>query len=204
MGSALLLIALMVCYGLHCNFQVLSVGLHHLNGLPRRKFIFLFNPAPAQAVRFFHGPQVGVALYIGAAVIYVVIRSGLAEVKASGKPAVGAFSNFFPVPRQILPVHRRILQIIINCPAVGPGDSGHIESCFHPSLYLETVDSGIHHLRNILHHAQVLGVEYIGAPLILIYRHIFSRSGLLHKGIFPAAGVGAGALVGIPSHKVIA
>lgn len=104
MGSALLLIALMVCYGLHCNFQILSVGLHHLKGLPHRKFIFLFNPAPAQAVRFFRGPQVGVALYIGAAVIYVVIRSGLAEVKASGKPAVGAFSNFFPVPRQILPV----------------------------------------------------------------------------------------------------
>ena len=56
----------------------------------------------------------------------------------------------------------------------------------------------------MLDHAQILRVENIGSPLILINRHILAWSGFLHDGIFPAAWMRAGALIGISSGKEVA
>jgi len=53
-------------------------------------------------------------------------------------------------------------------------------------------------------HAQILGVENICSPLILVDRQIFSGTGLLHHRIFPAAGMCTGTSVGISSCKEIA
>ena len=56
----------------------------------------------------------------------------------------------------------------------------------------------------MLDHAQILGVENIGSPLVLIDRQVFSGSCLFHHRIFPAAGMGAGTSVGISSGEEIA
>ena len=53
-------------------------------------------------------------------------------------------------------------------------------------------------------HAQILGIKNVRTTLIFIYRHIFAGPGFLHNGIFPPAGMGAGALVGVPAHKEVA
>ena len=68
-------------------------------------------------------------------------------------------------------------------------------------LELERIDDKF---RNMIYHTQIFGIKNIGSPLILIHRQIFSRPGLLHHGIFPTAGMGAGALVGITPRKIIA
>ena len=52
-------------------------------------------------------------------------------------------------------------------------------------------------------HAQILGIENISSTLILIDRHIFVRSSLLHDGILPSAWMGARSLIGIPSRKIV-
>ena len=53
-------------------------------------------------------------------------------------------------------------------------------------------------------HTQILGVKNIGSSFIFKDRHIFPGPCLLHDGVFPSAGMGAGSLVGISSHQVIA
>ena len=56
----------------------------------------------------------------------------------------------------------------------------------------------------MLNHTQILGIENISSSLVLIDRHIFPGPCLLHNGIFPAAGMGTGPLVGISSCEEIA
>ena len=53
-------------------------------------------------------------------------------------------------------------------------------------------------------HTEILGVENVGSPLVLIDRQILAGSRLLHHRIFPAAGMGTGSLVGVPSGEIVA
>ena len=55
----------------------------------------------------------------------------------------------------------------------------------------------------MFNHTKIFGIKDIRATLILIYRHIFARSGLFDNRIFPAAWMGTGSLIGISSGKKI-
>ena len=91
----------------------------------------------------------------------------------------------------------------VYCLSVCPGRRCNIESSLHPSLYLVTVYSRIQHFRDMLHHAQILGIEYKRTSLILFYGKILPRSALFRHSIFPSAGMGTCASVGIPSCKIV-
>ena len=55
----------------------------------------------------------------------------------------------------------------------------------------------------MFYHTEILGIKNKSSSLIFKYRHIFSRTLLLHNRIFPSAGMGTGSLIGISScHKV--
>ena len=68
---------------------------------------------------------------------------------------------------------------------------------------LQTVNTGRHNLRHIFNHAQILGIKYISASLILIYRQIFSGTFFLYHCVFPTTGMGTSSLIGITSGKII-
>ena len=117
---------------------------------------------------------------------------------------MGAFSDFLPIPVQILLVGFLRLEEIVNGPAVGSGHGSHIQRRLHPAFHLQAVNARLHQLRNMLHHAQILGIEQKSASLVLLHGQILPRSGLLHHRVFPAAGMGTGPLIGIPSREIIA
>ena len=58
-------------------------------------------------------------------------------------------------------------------------------------------------LRNMLDHAQILGVKNISTTLIFINRHIFTRTGLFHDRIFPSAWMGTCPTIGITASEII-
>ena len=58
-------------------------------------------------------------------------------------------------------------------------------------------------IRQMIDHTQISGVENIGSPLIFIDRQILARAALLHHCVFPAARMGAGALISVPTGEII-
>ena len=203
MWSTFLLISIFVADALYNYFQISAVRLHDLNSLAYRELIFLFNAAAAFSVRLFHCAKIGVILYISIAVVDLGITSRFSKVETCSKFTVGAFSDLFLVPLHICLIKLRIFQIIINGFAVGSCYSRYIQSCFHTSFDLKAVNSRIDQFRNMLDHTKVLGVKDISASFIFIYRHVLSRSGLFYNGIFPAAWMGTGTLVGVTTCKEV-
>ena len=108
-----------------------------------------------------------------------------------------------------IPVHVSAIvllsgKIIVDRLPVGSRHRRHIERRLHAALHLEAVDSGINQFRNVPDHAEITGIENVGSPFIFIDRKVFSRPALLHHRVLPAAGMGTGSLIGIPSCKIIA
>ena len=121
-----------------------------------------------------------------------------------GEERYFAFADLTLIPLHLGLVFFRAFQIIVDCDSVGSRHGCHIECCLHASLDLEAVDSCFDHLRNVLNHAQVAGVENIAAALIFIDRHPLARSCLLRHRIFPAARMSTGALVRVAPRQKIA
>ena len=204
MRRALHSIAILIGDAFHGNQDIAAVRLHDLDLLTHRELVLLLNAAAAILPYFFYRAEIGVVLDVGVAVVDLAVGGRLSEVKTGGKFPIGAFANFRFVPFHIFLVQGRILLVIIDGLAIRAGHGCHIECGLHATLDLEAVDTGIDQLRNVLDHAQILGVENVGAALILVNRHILTRSGLLHNRVFPTARMGAGTLVGISSHQEIA
>ena len=98
---------------------------------------------------------------------------------------------------------RRVLPHQVGGGTVGPGRYRRIVGGFRPSLDLEGMDPRLCQLVQVLNEAQILGIEDIAVPAVLLHRVVLPRTLFLHQGIFPAAGLGAGAAVGIPPGKIL-
>ena len=186
------------------NGNVASVRLHDLDGFAYGKLIPLLNLVQTVLSLITNDAKIRIFFYLGVAVIDLGLFTWFAIEKSSGELTIRTVGNLIQIPWHILLIQRRILLVIIDRFAVGTGNRSHIQSCLHTSLNLQTVDSGIDRIRYMFDHAQLLGVEYVGSALILFNRHIFARTGLLHHRLFPAAGMGTCALVGISSCKIVA
>ena len=148
--------------------------------------------------------QIGVRFYISIASVYLRLGTRFMEIKSCDVFPVGTFADLTLIPLHLGLVFFRAFQIIVDCDSVGSRHGCHIECCLHASLDLEAVDSCFDHLRNVLNHAQVAGVENIAAALIFIDRHPLARSCLLRHRIFPAARMSTGALVRVAPRQKIA
>ena len=92
---------------------------------------------------------------------------------------------------------------VVQHMAVGPGHDGGVVCRFGPSLNLQAVHPGVYKVGKMVYHAHIPGVKDVCAPLILKNREIFTGALFLHKCILVAAGLGAGAPVGVaPGHVV--
>ena len=87
--------------------------------------------------------------------------------------------------------------------AIGIGDTCRIVGGFRPPLDLEGVDARINELRNMVDHIEIPGVHDIGAVVVLFNGEILAGTALLHQRILPAARLGTGTVVGIPSRQVV-
>ncbi len=106
--------------------------------------------------------------------MFAVVDLGLAVrltiEKARGKLPVGAVGNLIQIPGHIFFIENRVFEIIVDGFPVGSSHGGHIESGLHATFDLEAVDAGIDEIRNMADHAEILGVENVGSPLVLIDR----------------------------------
>ena len=62
---------------------------------------------------------------------------------------------------------------------------------------------GMNSLCGVIHNKMGYDVR-LGDVFIFINRQILARPGFLHDCIFPAAGVGTGSLIGVPSGEIVA
>ena len=92
----------------------------------------------------------------------------------------------------------------IDAVAVGPCDDGGIVGRLGPALQLDAVHPGIHEVAQVVDHAHIPGVHDVGAFFVLENREVFSGALFLHQGVLIAAGLGAGAPVGVPAGHVVA
>ena len=95
-----------------------------------------------------------------------------------------------------------VLPSEINGPAVSGGDAGHIVGGLGPALNLQAGDARVHHLGDGVNHPQIVGVEEVGALLLLDQAVHLPRALGLHQVVLPAAGLGALASVGVPSGHI--
>ena len=91
----------------------------------------------------------------------------------------------------------------INGPTVGGGDAGHIVGGLGPALDFQAGDARVHHLGDGVNHPQVVGVEEVGALLLLGEGEDLPRALGLHQVVLPAAGLGALAPVGVPAGHIV-
>ena len=103
-------------------------------------------------------------------------------------------------PRRQFPVIAAAFETVKRA-AVGVGGHRNVIVGFCPALYFNAVYSAPCHFVKMLCHAKVVGVQNIGALVGLGNIEILTLPLFLHKGITPAAGLGAVAAVGIaPCH----
>ena len=86
--------------------------------------------------------------------------------------------------------------------AIGVGNGAGIIRGLHSPLDFKAVDTGVPKICQMLDHAQVFCVQDKGSPAFRDL-HVLSRPGLLHKMVFPSAGLGTFAVVGISSRQII-
>ena len=98
----------------------------------------------------------------------------------------------------------RTFHTVVNGFAVGSCHCCHIKSCFHTSFDLQAVNTACKDIFHMFYHTEILGIKNKSSSLIFKYRHVFSRTLLLHNRIFPSAGMGTGSLIGISSYQEIA
>ena len=202
MRRALLLFPVFVYDPFDRHFYVSSVRFHDLDRLSHGELVPLLDPAQS-VFRPADDPKISIVLHISVAVIDLCVIVRLSEKESGREFPVGAVGNLIQIPWHILPVKLRILLIIIDRLPVGPRHCCDIEGSLHPPFDLQAVDARVDQLRDMLDHAQVLGIENVGPPLILIDRHIFAGSGLFHHSILPSARMGAGAPVGVTAREII-
>jgi len=87
--------------------------------------------------------------------------------------------------------------------AVGGGDNGGVVGALGPALDFQGIQSGVHQLGHVVDHAHVPGVEDEGPARVLPDGEILAGALLLHQGVLVAAGLGAGAPVGVPPRHVV-
>ena len=79
---------------------------------------------------------------------------------------------------------------------------GRVERGLHPALNFKAVHAALYELRDVVYHAEVLGIKEEGASLVLKDRHGLARALLLGHAVLPAAGVGALTVVRVsPRHE---
>ena len=111
-----------------------------------------------------------------------LLRTGI-KIEPCGKAAISTSCNLVSIPGKILPVFLLRFQEIIDCLAVCSGNRRHIESRFHPPFDLQAVHPGLDQFRDMLNHAQILGIENISSAFIFKDRHVFPRPALLFHRI---------------------
>ena len=126
-----------------------------------------------------------------------------AEEKSGRIPPVTDTGQFVQHRVRALEVVRRGQERIQRLP-VGTGHAGHIVHRFGAALDLQAVGSGLADQVNKGRHTQIVGVQDVAAALILPDLHKLAGAGLLHQMVFPAAGLGALAPVGIPFGQILA
>ena len=204
MGRALHILSVFIQDAFHAGRHITAVRLHDLDFISDTELIALFNGNQTAILRRIHNAEINRLADVGAVIIDLGFFRGPSEEKSGIELPVGAFSDFMQVPVHVSAVIFFSGEIIVDRLPVGSRHRRHIERRLHPALHLEAVDSGINQLRNMPDHAEIAGIENVSSPLIFIDRKIFSRPALLHHRIFPAAGMGTRALVGIPPGKIIA
>ena len=94
-------------------------------------------------------------------------------------------------------------QVLVQGLAVGRRDAGHIVKSLGPALDLETVHAGFAQQVEERSGAQVVGVEDVAAALPFPDLIQLAGTGLLGEVVFPTAGLGALAAVGVPARQVV-
>ena len=196
-------IAFLIINSLHSDSYILSVRFHNFNCLTYREFISLSDLRITPFIHCLSKSQIRIFLLISIIIINLCILIRFSIEESGCKLSVGTVGNLFLVPWHICLIFLRALHIVVYCLAVSSGNCCDIESGFHTAFYLQTVDSAVNDIVHMLDHAEILGIKDIGSSFIFKYRHIFSRTFLLNNGIFPAAGMGTGSLVGITSCQII-
>ena len=97
----------------------------------------------------------------------------------------------------------RVLPHQVGGGPVGARRHRRIVGGFGPALDLKGGHAGPCQLIQMLDQAKILGVEDIAVSAFLLHREIFSRSFLLHQGVLPATGLGAGPPVGVPTGQIL-
>ena len=94
-------------------------------------------------------------------------------------------------------------QVLVQGPAVGRRHAGHVVEGLGPALDLEAVHPRLADQVQEGGGAQVVGVQDVAAALPLPDLEQLAGAGLLAEVVFPAAGLGALAPVGVPAGQVV-
>ena len=146
--------------------------------------------------------EVGVVPHIGIAVVNLCLFVRLPEEEARRVLPIGALADFLPVRLEIRRIFFRALEVVVDGAAVSARRDGRVERGLHPALNFKAVHAALYELRDVVYHAEVLGIKEEGASLVLKDRHGLARALLLGHTVLPAAGVGALTVVRIsPRHE---
>ena len=188
------------------GLPVFSIRAHDLYGIPYGKLVLLMDDHGTRSVPgffpgFFNDSEKNGIAGIGVVGIDHGLRIRPAEIKSCREIAVGTFADLPAVPVHSRGIFFIALQVIVNGAPVSAGDRRDIEGSLHTSLDLEAVDPGPGKLGQMIDHTQVAGIKDIGTSFVLFDRQVFPGPALFRHRIFPSAGMGTGAPVGIPPRK---
>src|SRR5690606_7261636 len=79
-----------------------------------------------------------------------------------------------------------------------------IITTLHPTFNLKTIKTCTYQLWYMFYHTQIIGIKYIGSPIVLKHWEIFSWPLLLHKIVLPPTRMGTCPPICIPSYQIIA
>ena len=192
----------MNCKNLYVH--ILAVKRHNLDRITHAEFILLVDNQFSCRCHFFNCTKVDTVLHIGVTVVNLCLLVWFSIIKTSCKLTECACCDFLTVMFHLALIQFLRCIVIINCLPVCPGNNCYIQCCLHTSFYLERVDSCVNHIRDMLNHAEVLGIKDIRASVIFFHWKIFARSLLLHNRIFPTAWMRAGSLICISACKITA
>ena len=128
------------------------------------------------------------------------VLARLAEIEAGGIDSVGNMVHLIPPDL----VYGTACGQIVDDMAVSAGDDGGVVGGFCTALDLDAVHTGIGKLLQVVDHAHIPGVQDVSALFVLEHGEVFPGTLFFHQGVLVAAGLGAGAPVGVPAGHVVA
>ena len=114
------------------------------------------------------------------------------------------FGYFIQIILAFLFIFCWIFEIIINCLTICLDNCANIERSFHSAFDFQADYAGFNQIRNMVDHTKVFRIVNVSTSFVFFNGHIFTGTCFFNQMVFPTAGMGTSAFIGITTAEVIA